>query len=47
MRDALLPGSIFVGPAVVEQSDSTLLIPPKSVVRADPYANLIIQRNAA
>jgi len=46
-RDALLPGSSFAGPAVVEQSDSTLLIPPKSMVRSDPHANLIIQRNAA
>jgi len=46
-RDVLLSGSSFIGPAVVEQSDSTLLIPPKSTVRSDPYANLIIQRNAA
>jgi N-methylhydantoinase A len=47
MRDNLRPGTSFVGPAIVEQSDSTLLIPPRSVARSDAYANLIVQRNAA
>ena len=42
-RAALLPGTRFLGPAVVEQSDSTLLIPPGMGVRADGYANLLIQ----
>lgn len=47
MRETLLPGCSFVGPAIVEQSDSTLLIPPKTAVLADPFANLIIRRGAA
>ena len=47
MRDTLRPGTSFAGPAIVEQNDSTLLIPPKSVVRSDAYANLIVQRNEA
>jgi N-methylhydantoinase A len=41
-RAALLPGTHFVGPAIVEQSDSTLLIPPGKSVRADAYANLLV-----
>jgi len=41
-RAALLPGTQFVGPAIVEQSDSTLLIPPGKNVRADAYANLLV-----
>ena len=42
-RDTLLPGTSFAGPAIVEQSNSTLLIPPSSGVRADAYANLLIK----
>jgi N-methylhydantoinase A len=41
-RAALLPGTHFVGPAIVEQNDSTLLIPPGKSVRADAYANLLV-----
>lgn len=42
-RDTLLPGTRFTGPAIVEQSDSTLLIPPGRIVKADAYSNLLIQ----
>jgi N-methylhydantoinase A len=42
-RAALLPGTHFSGPAIVEQSDSTLLIPPGKSVRADAHANLLVQ----
>jgi N-methylhydantoinase A len=42
-RAALLPGAHFSGPAIVEQSDSTLLIPPGKSVRADAHANLLVQ----
>jgi N-methylhydantoinase A len=42
-RAALLPGTHFSGPAIVEQTDSTLLIPPGKSVRADAHANLLMQ----
>jgi N-methylhydantoinase A len=45
-RAALLPGTQFAGPAIVEQSDSTLLIPPGKSVRADAYCNLLVQAGA-
>ena len=42
-RASLVPGAQFAGPAIVEQSDSTLLIPPGRKVRTDAYSNLLIQ----
>jgi N-methylhydantoinase A len=39
----LVPGTRFAGPAIVEQSDSTLLVPPRRSVRADAYGNLLIE----
>ena len=45
-RAALLPGTHLPGPAIVEQSDSTLLIPPGKGVRADAYSNLLVQAGA-
>ena len=42
-RTALVPGTSFTGPAIVEQNDSTLIIPPKRIVRADEHSNLLIQ----
>jgi N-methylhydantoinase A len=42
-RATLLPGTQFSGPAIVEQTDSTLLIPPGKSVRADAHANLLVQ----
>jgi N-methylhydantoinase A len=42
-RASLLPGMSFVGPAVVEQSDSTLVVPPRRSVRVDAYTNLLVE----
>jgi N-methylhydantoinase A len=42
-RAALLPHARFSGPAIVEQSDSTLLVPPGRSVSVDAYANLLIE----
>ncbi len=42
-RAALLPHAEFSGPAIVEQSDSTLLVPPGRSVSVDAYANLVIE----
>ena len=41
-RTSLLPHARFSGPAIVEQSDSTLLVPPGRSVHVDAYANLLI-----
>jgi N-methylhydantoinase A len=41
-RETLLPGTRFAGPAIVEQSDSTLLVPPGRSVRADASGNLLV-----
>jgi N-methylhydantoinase A len=42
-RETLVPGTHFAGRAIVEQSDSTLLVPPGRSVRADAYGNLLVQ----
>jgi N-methylhydantoinase A len=42
-RSALLPHVRFTGPAIIEQSDSTLLVPPARNVSVDAYANLLIE----
>ena len=42
-RETLGAGTRFAGPAIVEQSDSTLLVPPRRSVRADAYGNLLIE----
>jgi N-methylhydantoinase A len=42
-REALMPLTRFAGPAIVEQSDSTLLVPPRRSVRADVHGNLLIE----
>jgi N-methylhydantoinase A len=42
-RTTLVAGMSFVGPAIVEQNDSTLIVPRKRIVRADDHSNLLIQ----
>jgi N-methylhydantoinase A len=41
-RDALRPGSQLTGPVVVEQMDSTTLVPPGMTAVVDPEFNLVI-----
>ncbi|MCE2527641.1 MAG: hydantoinase/oxoprolinase family protein [Actinomycetia bacterium] len=41
-RPSLSPGFRTVGPAVVEQMDSTTLVPPGMTMRVDRYLNLIL-----
>jgi N-methylhydantoinase A len=41
-RDLLSPGARFSGPAVVEQSDTTLLIPPGASAQVDQHLNILI-----
>ena len=45
-RSALAPDAAFDGPAIVEQMDTTVLIPPKSRARVDAKLNLIIDVQA-
>ncbi len=42
-REALLPGNRFAGPAIVEQMDTTTVVPPGMTARVDPYLNLILE----
>ena len=42
-RDRLLPGNVFEGPAIVEQMDTTTLIPPGVTARVDTIDNLILE----
>jgi N-methylhydantoinase A len=46
-RDALPAGFEFAGPAIVEQADSTVPIPPSMRARVDDYGNIVIDVNAS
>ena len=41
-RDRLVAGNRIAGPAVVEQADSTTIVPPSYVTRVDAYGRLIM-----
>jgi N-methylhydantoinase A len=41
-RRDLAPGLCLAGPAVVLQPDATVLVPPDSALRVDPFGNLVI-----
>ncbi len=43
-RDALLAGNLVHGPALIEQYDSTTLLPPGWTARVDEFTNLVIER---
>lgn len=42
-RDLLPVGATFEGPAIIEQPDTTTVMPPKTQCRVDNYGNLIIK----
>lgn len=42
-RDNLSAGATFEGPAIVEQFDSTTVIPPATTAQVDTYMNIIIR----
>jgi N-methylhydantoinase A len=42
-RYALGPGTAFEGPAIVEERESTSVLPPGVVAMVDDYANLIVE----
>lgn len=41
-REELSAGNIIQGPAIIEQYDSTTVVPPGCVVEVDQYSNLVI-----
>jgi N-methylhydantoinase A len=41
-RDRLLPGAQLSGPAVIQQYDTTTIVPPGAEVTVDEYRNLLI-----
>jgi N-methylhydantoinase A len=43
-RDALEPGESFEGPAVLEQPDTTTIVPPAWTGRADDAGNVVLTR---
>jgi N-methylhydantoinase A len=45
-RDELKPGNRFAGPAIVEQMDTTTVVPPGMTAHVDPYLNLILEAAA-
>ena len=46
-RERLGPRASFTGPAIIEQADTTTVLPPGSSAVVDPYQNLILTVNAA
>ena len=41
-RDRLKSGATFTGPAIVEQADSTTVVPPGASANVDRFGNLVI-----
>ena len=44
-RDDLLPGQSISGPCICEQMDTTLVVPPKWVLKVDRYGNIVMHYN--
>ncbi|MEW5421607.1 hydantoinase/oxoprolinase family protein [Amorphus sp. 3PC139-8] len=42
-RETLKPGDVFMGPAVIEQSDTTSIIEPKMRARVDGIGNILVE----
>ena len=45
-RAALQPGNVLEGPAIVNQYDSTTVIPPELSARVDRFGNIVIAISA-
>ncbi|MGH3657007.1 MAG: hydantoinase/oxoprolinase family protein, partial [Micromonosporaceae bacterium] len=46
LRSDLTPGAAFSGPAIVESSDTTIVIPPRARADVDAYGNLLLHLEA-
>ena len=42
-RLGLAPGNVVEGPAIIDQMDTTTVVPAGAVMRVDPYLNLIME----
>jgi N-methylhydantoinase A len=42
-RAALPPETVLMGPAIVEEASSTLLIPPRARARVEPGGNIVVE----
>jgi N-methylhydantoinase A len=42
-RDDLRPGARIEGPAIIEQLDSTVVVPPEDKAEVDGWSNIIIR----
>lgn len=45
-RSDLVPGSVARGPALVDQMDTTTVIPPDFIAKTDPWGNLVLARDS-
>ena len=45
-REALVPGDVFAGPAVVTEYSATTVLPPGCVARVDGFGNLVVEVGA-
>jgi N-methylhydantoinase A/oxoprolinase/acetone carboxylase beta subunit len=41
-RDDLVPGAVVTGPAIIEEGESTTVVPPGDTCVADEFGNLRI-----
>ncbi len=41
-RSQMTPGTLLEGPAIIEQMDTTVVVPPQWRVETDGYQNLIL-----
>ena len=41
-RGSLVPGSAVSGPAIVEETESTLILPPMSHAKVDAASNIVV-----
>lgn len=46
-RDALKTGHVIAGPAIVDQMDTTIVIPPGFIARVDAVGNIVIKSGEA
>ena len=45
-RVSLAPGDRLPGPVILEQMDTTTVVPPNWTAQADNHGNVILNRNA-
>jgi len=45
-RSRLMANNVILGPAIIEQMDTTIVIPPNQIAKVDPFGNIIIDMTA-